>query len=171
MFVRTVKIRSSNGTVHEYVRIVSSVRDNGRVKQKVVANLGRRDTLEAVLPMLNRFLHGEDDQQLAQQLAEQGSIEVLDSSTWGPTLVARHLFEQLGLWQLLDAGRRWSQLLPDEDPNDDWPSRVLALLPTAWCVRAVSMRWPNGWRPISYVIDKVAATCRVGISKDACKWT
>ena len=153
MFVRTVKIRSSNGTVHEYVRIVSSVRDNGRVKQKVVANLGRRDTLEAVLPMLNRFLHGEDDQQLAQQLAEQGSIEVLDSSTWGPTLVARHLFEQLGLWQLLDAGRRWSQLLPDEDPNDDWPSRVLALL-TNRLVRPGSEHALAEWLETDFVCDR-----------------
>jgi hypothetical protein len=34
-------------------------------------------------------------------------------------LVARHFFEQLGLWRILDAGRRWPRLLPDEDPNDD----------------------------------------------------
>ena len=69
MFVRTVKISSSNGNAHEYeyVRIVTSVRDNGHVKQKVIANLGRRDTLEAVLPMLNRLLVGQDDQ---QQLAQ-----------------------------------------------------------------------------------------------------
>ena len=73
MFVRSVKIRSSNGTIHEYVRIVSSVRDNGRIKQKVIANLGRRDTLEAVLPILNRFVRGDDDQQqLAKELSEQG---------------------------------------------------------------------------------------------------
>ena len=62
MFIRSVKIPSSNGTVHEYVRIVGSVRENGKVKQKVIANLGRRDTLEAVLPLLNRFLRGEEDQ-------------------------------------------------------------------------------------------------------------
>ena len=62
MFIRSVKIPSSNGTVHEYVRIVGSVRENGKVKQKVIANLGRRDTLEAVLPLLNRFLRAEEDQ-------------------------------------------------------------------------------------------------------------
>ena len=69
MFIRCVKIRSSNGTAHEYVRIVTSVRDHGRVKQKVIANLARRDTLQAVLPMLNRFLCGDDDpQQRAKEL-------------------------------------------------------------------------------------------------------
>ena len=72
MFVRSVKIRSSNGTIHEYVRIVASVRDNGRIKQKVIANFGRRDRLEALLPMLNRFLRGDDPQQrLAKELAEE----------------------------------------------------------------------------------------------------
>ena len=63
MFVRSIKVKSSNGTVHEYVRIVASVRENGNVKQRVIANLGRRDTLEAVLPLLNRFLQGQDDPQ------------------------------------------------------------------------------------------------------------
>jgi len=148
MFVRSVKIRSSNGTIHEYVRIVSSVRDNGRIKQKVIANLGRRDTLEAVLPILNRFVRGDDDQQqLAKELSEQGPIEVLDASTWGPMLVARHLFEQLGLWQILDAGRRWSRLLPDEDPDDDWPSRVLPItFGRATHVTARrSSRWSKIW--------------------------
>ena len=111
MFIRSVKVPSSSGVVHEYVRIVASVRENGRVKQKVIANLGRRDTLEAVLPMLNRFLQGEDDEQrqLAKQLAEEGSIEVLDASTWGPMLVTRHLFESPRHRSPLDepaAGRR-----------------------------------------------------------------
>ena len=60
MFIRSVEVRSSSGIVHEYVRVVASVREKGRVKQKVVANLGRRDTLEAVLPLLQRFLQGDD---------------------------------------------------------------------------------------------------------------
>src|SRR6266852_9210941 len=120
MFIRSIKVPSSNGTVHEYIRIVSSVRDHGKVKQKVIANLGRRDTLEAVLPLLNRFLQGDEvAQPLPQELGQQGPIEILDASTWGPMLVARHFFGQLGLWPLLDAGRRWPKLLPEEDRNDD----------------------------------------------------
>jgi transposase len=129
MFVRSIKVRSSNGTVHEYVRIVDSVREKGKVKQKVVANLGRRDTLEAILPLLNRFLRGDEDAtQIAQELNLNGPLEVLDAGTWGPMLVARHFFTRLGLWQLLDAGRRWPKLLPEEDPDDDWVSRVLVLI-------------------------------------------
>lgn len=154
MFIRSVKVPSSSGTVHEYVRIVGSVWEQGKVKQKVVANLGRRDTLEAVLPLLNSFLKGEDDQQqLARKLGQDGPIEVLDSSTWGPALVARHFFDQLGLWKLLDAGRRWPQLLPEEDPDDDWVSRVLVLI-TNRLVRPSSEHALAEWLETDYVCDR-----------------
>lgn len=153
MFVRSVKIPSSNGAVHEYVRIVSSVRENGKVKQKVVANLGRRDTLETVLPMLNRFLQGDDDEDLGAQLAQEGVIEPLDASTWGPFLAVRHFFHQLGLWKLLDAGRRWPKLLPEEDPDDDWVSRVLVLV-TNRLTRPSSEHALAHWLETDYVCDR-----------------
>jgi transposase len=154
MFIRAVKVPSSNGTVHEYVRIVGSVREHGRVKQKVIANLGRRDTLEAVLPLLIRFLQGEDDpQELAEELGRQGPLEVLDASTWGPMLVVRHFFGQLGLWQVLDAGRRWPKLLPGEDPDDDWVSRVLVLISNR-LVRPCSEHALADWLETDYVCDR-----------------
>lgn len=154
MFIRSVKVPSSSGTVHEYVRIVESVWEQGRVKQKVIANLGRRDVLDTVLPMLHRFLRGEDiPTNLAEQAALSGPVEALDASTWGPMLVARHLFEKLGLWQILDAGRRWPKLLPDEDPHDDWPSRVLALLANR-LTRPGSEHALAGWLESDYVCDR-----------------
>jgi transposase len=154
MFIRSVKVPSSSGTVHEYVRIVESIWEKGRVKQKVVANLGRRDVLESVLPMLQRFLRGQDGSTtLAEQAALSGSVEVLDASTWGPMLVVRQLFEKLGLWQLLDGGRRWPKLLPTEDPHDDWPSRVLALL-TNRLTRPGSEHALAGWLESDYVCDR-----------------
>ncbi len=129
MFIRSIKVPSSSGAVHEYVRIVESVRENGRVKQKVVANLGRRDTLEAVLPLLNRFLCGDEEAtQRAREEPLPAGVEALDASAWGPMLVTRHLCDQLGLLSILDAGRRWPKLMPSEDPYDDWCSRVVALL-------------------------------------------
>jgi transposase len=154
MFIRSVKVPSSNGTVHEYVRIVGSVRENGKVRQKVIANLGRRDTLEAVLPLLNRFLQGDDDQQeLKRQLSQDGPVEILDASTWGPMLIARHFFEQLGLWKLLDQGRRWPKLLPEEDPHDDWVSRVLVLIANRLTCPSSEHGLAN-WLETDYVIDR-----------------
>jgi transposase len=154
MFIRSIQVRSSAGIVHEYVRVVTSVRENGRVKQKVIANLGRRDTLEAILPLLERFLRGDDQQeQLAKQLAEEGPIEVLDASNWGPMLVVRHFFAELGLWQILDSGRRWPRLLPEEDPDDDWPSRVLAMIANR-LTRPGSEHALGAWLESDYVCDR-----------------
>ena len=47
------------GTVHEYVRVVEAYREGGKVKQRVVAELGRKDLLVEVLPKLRRLLTGE----------------------------------------------------------------------------------------------------------------
>src|SRR5712692_11815093 len=149
MFIRSIKVPGSSGVVHEYVRVVESVRENGRVKQRLVLNLGRRDTLVTLLPMLQRFLHGD----AAPPLAHDGPIQALDSSTWGPLLVVRHFFQQLGLWQLLDSCRRWPRLLPDEDPQDDWPSRLLALIANR-LVRPVSEHALAKWLETDFVCDR-----------------
>jgi transposase len=150
MFIRSIKVPSSSGVVHEYVRVVESVRENGRVRQKVILNLGRRDTLLTILPLLQRFLHGD----APPQLPHDSRIEALEASTWGPVLVVRHFFEQLGLWPLLDSCRRWPRLQPDEAPDDDWPSRALALIANR-LVRPVSEHALAGWLETDYVCDRV----------------
>jgi transposase len=98
-----VKIRSSAGKVHEYVRLVESVRVQGKPRQVVVATLGRRDILEPLLPQLVRFLKGEKG--VAEFLPAEGPLEPLEASTWGPALLTRSLFEELGLWAILDGAR------------------------------------------------------------------
>jgi transposase len=98
MYVRTIKVPSSNGTTNEYVRVVEAYREDGKVKQRTIADLGRKDVLLAVLPKLERVLKGlpklEDE--------PEGDITILDADTWGPVLVVRTLFDELGLWNILD---------------------------------------------------------------------
>jgi transposase len=98
MYVRTIRVPSSNGSSNEYVRVVEAFRENGKVKQRTIADLGRKDLLRAVLPQLERVLKGipkldgepDDD------------FDILDASTWGPVLAVRSLFDELGLWKILD---------------------------------------------------------------------
>jgi len=94
MYPRTVKVRSKSGSVHEYVRVVEAYREGGKVKQRVVADLGRKDLLVEVLPKLRRLLTGEAPDPADPQFGE--------APTWGPVLVVRALFDQLGLWSILD---------------------------------------------------------------------
>jgi len=58
MYLRTIKVRSSSGSINEYVRLVEAYRDNGKVKQRTLADLGRKDLLVEILPKLQRFLGG-----------------------------------------------------------------------------------------------------------------
>lgn len=155
MFVRSVKVRSSCGVVHEYVRIVATVREKGRVRQKVIANLGRRDTLEAMLPALKCFLTGQG--QLGELAGGDGPIDVLDASTWGPMLGVRTLFEQLGLWDILDECDRdrppHLRCLDDEEARDDWISRVLVLVANR-LIAPSSEHGLAGWLETDYVCDR-----------------
>src|SRR6266545_2093046 len=97
MYPRTVKVRSSSGTVNEYVRVVEAYREAGKVKQRVVADLGRKDLLVDILPKLKRLL-GSD---VSQEDTTPADPEIVDASTWGPILAVRSLFDQLGLWSIL----------------------------------------------------------------------
>ena len=85
MYLRTVKVPSSNGNVNEYVRVVEAYRQDGKVKQRTIADLGRKDLLLAVLPQLERILKG-----IPQLDGEpEDDIVGLEAATWGPVLAVR----------------------------------------------------------------------------------
>ena len=98
MYLRTVKVRSSSGALNEYVRVVEAYRDHGKVKQRTVADLGRKDLLAELFPKLKRLL-GQD---VGSGTSEVNDPDILDASTWGPVLAVRALFDQLGLWAILE---------------------------------------------------------------------
>ena len=59
MFLRIVKAAGGKGVQHEYVRLVESYRQGGKVKQRLIASLGRKELLLEHLDALNRLLRGE----------------------------------------------------------------------------------------------------------------
>ena len=77
MYPRTVKIRSSSGTINKYVCVVEAFRENGKVKQRVVTDLGRKDVLVQMLPKFQRLLAADE----ALHTAELPDSVVLDTST------------------------------------------------------------------------------------------
>ena len=98
MYLRTIKVRSSSGALNEYIRVVEAYRDNGKVKQRTVADLGRKELLAELFPKLKRLL-GQD---VDSGTSEDKDPDILDASTWGPVLAVRTLFDQLGLWAIFD---------------------------------------------------------------------
>lgn len=144
MFIRTVKVPSSAGIVNEYVRIVEAFRDGGKVKQRVVADLGRKDRLAALLPQLQRVLLGTPT-----PISENpDAIEVMDASTWGPVLAIRSLFDRLGLWQILD------DALPCAKNGPSYTDRVFVLLANR-LIRPTSEHGLARWLDTDFVCDRL----------------
>jgi transposase len=99
MYLRTVKAAGGKGVQHEYVRLVESYREDGKNKQRVVCNLGRKDLLTQHLDSLNRLLRGEPP---VGRSALGAEVEATGAWDWGPMLVARTLWRELGLEAILD---------------------------------------------------------------------
>jgi transposase len=137
-----VKVRSSSGTVNEYVRVVEAYREDGKVKQRVVADLGRKDLLVEILPKLRRLLTGEDSTE-ASGLADP---HVSEAATWGPILVIRALFERLGLWEILDQHLGHAKDVPFAD-------RAFVLIANR-LIAPASEHALAGWLETDFVCDR-----------------
>ena len=147
MYIRTIKVPSSSGSVNEYVRIVEAYRDNGKVKQRVIADLGRKDVLQQLLPKLERVLRGTPT-----VAGESVDVDILQAWTWGPVLVLRALFDQLGLQQIFDA--HLGQPRPREDAAQvPYADRVFALIANR-LIRPSSEHGLARWLETDFVCDR-----------------
>lgn len=102
MFVR-VKRSGHNGRSHEYLQIVRSYREGGKVRQQVLGTLGRRDELVAsgqidqLLTSLGQF---SERLRVVERVRTQG-LCARSSRLWGPPLVFGRLWENQGVPDLL----------------------------------------------------------------------
>lgn len=100
MFVRTVKVKGKDGVAQEYVRLVEAYWEGGRSKQRIVLSLGRKDLIAPHLDSLIRIIRGESVPALVEA---DHRVRADQAACWGPMLVARKLWEELGLESILDA--------------------------------------------------------------------
>jgi len=111
MFVR-VKTINQDGRSYEYLQIVRSVRDGGRVRQELVASFGRRDLLIATgkLDQLVQALARFSTRLKVIEAAKDERLVAREARSWGPALVFGRLWQQQGLPEILDRhaeGRRF----------------------------------------------------------------
>jgi putative transposase len=98
MFVR-LKRSVRDGHAYEYLQLVRSYRDDGQVRQQVLATLGRRDVLTAsgqldgLLKSLGRF---STNLRVVDAVRSSG-LQARSAKSWGPTLVFGRLWERQGL--------------------------------------------------------------------------
>jgi transposase len=92
--INTVK---QGGKTYHYLQILQSFRQEGKIRQRLVANLGRMDLLGANLDRLVAAL----SRYCKEKLVSTGQLQCKDSVSWGPVLLARYLWHQMGLSQIV----------------------------------------------------------------------
>jgi DDE family transposase len=116
MFVREKRVRNRDGSERRYLQLVENYRVEGRVRQRVVANLGRLDRLrgagelDRLVASLARYAERTKVVDLAEGLRADWARE------WGIPLVCERLLDELGVEAELRrglAGRRIRAPLAD----------------------------------------------------------
>src|SRR6516165_7484955 len=88
MYLRTVRAKGAEGVEFEYIRLVEAYWENGHSKQRVIANLGRKDLLAPHLESLIELLGGG---KRTKSSSATERIEATLAACWGPMLVANRL--------------------------------------------------------------------------------
>lgn len=149
MYLRTVKVRDKSGALREYVRLVEAYWDNGQSKQRVVASLGRKDLLAPHLDSLTRILKGEQKSEGMLNSATVNTVQPKEAACWGPMLVARHLWQELGLEQILDSCQPRSSSSDKARLSD----RVLVLVANRLCQPSSEHRLGE-WLETDFACDR-----------------
>lgn len=128
-------MKRANGQVDEYIRLVESYWNQGSPRHRVVCNLGRKELLAPHADALMRLLQGK-------RAASSGKIDAVGAWDWGPMLVARHLWRELGLEKILDGMDK-----------AEWSDRALALVANRLC-RPSSEHGLARWLETDFVCDR-----------------
>ncbi|HHV78362.1 MAG TPA: IS1634 family transposase [Firmicutes bacterium] len=102
MFVRTKVFKNKDGSARTYLQLVTTERVGGKVRQRVVANLGRLDELQdggAIDKLIEHLARFSKKQYILDRVRQ---IEAKQAKTWGPVLIFRRLWEELRLSATFD---------------------------------------------------------------------
>ena len=140
---------------HEYLRLVENYREGDKIRQRVVLHVGRKDLLAPHLDALVRLLQAE---QRAPSWVSAEDVSVPQAWTWGPVVVARHLFDSLALGPILDGttkvlrhgqplSERVFPLVVNRLTRPGSEHALAAWLEDFYVVTAQGSRWQPEWKP------------------------
>lgn len=97
MFIREKTFKNKDGSTRTYLQLVETTRDGDRVRQRVVANLGRLEQLrqDGQLERLMEGLGRYTQHTLVKEKAAE--MKTGRDREWGPALVFRALWDKLGV--------------------------------------------------------------------------
>lgn len=101
MYARTKTFTNKDGSKRTYLYIVEGVREQGKIRQKIVANLGRIEDMQSGnLDRLIESLAKFSKRKWVQ--AEAAKLMVEYAKEWGTDLIFRSIWEKLGLHTILE---------------------------------------------------------------------
>jgi len=107
MFTREKKFTNKDGSTRIYLQLAETIRDGDKVRQKIVANLGRLDHLQdekQIDKLIEGLLPYTKKKELISLLNHSGShqeaIKRWDK-IWGPVLIYQAIWKELGLDRIL----------------------------------------------------------------------
>ena len=141
MYLRTTRVKRPDGRVDEYIRLVESQWNDGSPRHRIICNLGRKDLLAPHADALLRILKGEE------KPAASKNADAIGAWDWGPMLMARHFWQELGLQRMIDA-------LPQRAGNHgELSDRALALVANRLC-EPTSEHGIARWLETDFVCDR-----------------
>ncbi len=102
MFLRTKSRVGPNGIKYEYLYLVENCRKNGKVVQRTIASFGQTNDPK-VKERINAYitaLQGKHSDY--QNLNLNSHIDCLNAKTYGPLLIFKRLWNDLGIEQILN---------------------------------------------------------------------
>lgn len=112
MFVRTKVFKNKDGSTRTYLQLVEGERIGDKVRQKVVATLGRLEELQA--GELDRLIENLARFSTKQWVKLQArSLGAKWAKQWGPSLIFRRLWEELELSGILKSRLEGTQVQAD----------------------------------------------------------
>lgn len=100
MYIRKVSNKNKDGSVRTYLQIVHGYRKDGKVRHKIVGNLGRiEDLQEGAIDSLIQHLTKFSKEMWIKSHPED--LTVLWSKQWGPVIAFKRLWEELSIGPML----------------------------------------------------------------------
>lgn len=133
---------------------MENYREDDKIRQRVVLHVGRKDLLAPHLDALVRLLQAD---QRAPVWVSAEEVSAPQAWTWGPVLVARHLFDSLSLSPILDStakllrhgqplSERVIPLLANRLTRPGSEHALAAWLEDFYVVTAQGSRWKPEWK-------------------------
>jgi len=116
MFLRCLAFSRKDGSQRKYFQIVQTYRENGRVRQKIIANLGRLDeliasgTLEKLSDALSRYVGKKE------LLCKAEDLMATSALSFGPVPIFTSLWKKLGLPEAIDSATKRKTATYDPAP-------------------------------------------------------